>query len=160
MRDGGTAEKFLQDNAGWVIVQADRFLGREGRVQGRTWLYFGQAGRSPYSLAAYRRLTPGEEPAAMLYRALRTVQPAGVTSDLLVRSWSGVARLRLHNVSAVAWKFHALAADDRTEGSLAAGETREVSLKIPSAQVAQVLVVLARLDPASAAAAPAVELLP
>ncbi|MDI1335424.1 MAG: hypothetical protein PSU94_04495 [Lacunisphaera sp.] len=159
-RTSGTAEEFLQGQTGWVIVQADRFLGREGRVQGRTWLYFGQDGRSPYSLAAYRRLAPGEEPEAMLYRALRTVQPHGVTDDLLVRSWSGVARLRLRNASAAAWNFSVLAADDRSEGPLAAGETREVTLRIPAEQVAQVLVVLARPDPATAAAAPTVELRP
>jgi hypothetical protein len=153
-----TAEQFLQDQPGWLVVPAGRFMGQEGRVQGRTWLFFGQDGRSPYSLAAYRRLLPGEEPAALLYRSLRTSQPPGVTDDLLVRSWTGSARLRLHNASGGTWKFSLLAPDDRQEGVLAAGETREVSLRVPADQVAQVLVILTRQG--MAGSAPAVELLP
>ncbi len=153
-----SAEQALPDQPGWLVVPAARFMGQEGRVLGRTWLFFGQDGHSPYSLAAYRRLLPGEEPAALLYRATRTSQPQGVTDDLLVRSWTGLARLRLHNDSAGAWKFSLLAPDDRQGGGLAAGETREVSLRVPADQVAQVLVVLTRQD--KSAGVPAVELLP
>ena len=155
---GGTAEEFLRDKSGWLVVPANRFVGMEGRVRARTYLYFGQDGRSPYSLAAYRRLVPGEEPEAMLYRSRRTIQPQGVTDDLLVRSWAGFARLRLHNPSAAVWKFSLLAPDDRQEGILAAGETREVSLRVPADAVAQVLVILTRQE--ASAGAPAVELLP
>ncbi len=156
-----TAEEFLRDQSGWVIVPLDRFMGLEGRVRGQTWLYFGQDGRSPYSLAAYRPLAPGEEPPAMLYRALRTVQPQGVTDDLLVRDWSGAACVRVRNATASAWNFSVLSADDRSAGVLAAGETREVTVRIPVDQVAQVLVVLTRPDAARVApGAPAVELLP
>jgi hypothetical protein len=153
-----TAEKFLSDKSGWVIVPLARFMGAEGRVRGRTYLFFGEGGSSPYGLAAYRRLLSGEEPAALLYRALRTSQPQGVADDLLVRSWTGFARLRLHNTPDGAWKFSLLAPDDRQEGLLAAGETREVQLRVPANAVAQVLVVLTRQG--KAAGAPAVELLP
>lgn len=153
-----TVEMLLADNPGWAIVPAARFMGAEGRVLGRIYRFFGEGGSSPYSLAAYRRLQPGEEPQPLLYRSLRTNRPEGVTDDLLVRSWSGSARLRLHNTSGVIWKFSLLAPDDRQEGVLAEGEARVVELRVPSDQVAQVLVVLTRQ--AAAAGAPSVELLP
>jgi hypothetical protein len=152
-----TAEMLLGDNLGWVIVPATRFMGAEGRVLGRVYRFFGEGGGSPYSLAAYRLLQPGEEPQSLLYRSLRANRPEGVTDDLLVRSWAGSARLRLHNTSAVVWKFSLLAPDDRQEGVLAAGEARVVELRVPADQVAQVLVVLTRQ---AAAAPPSVELLP
>ncbi|MDI1249660.1 MAG: glycosyltransferase family 39 protein [Lacunisphaera sp.] len=154
----GTAEEFLRDKAGWIVVPAVRFMGREGRVHGRVYRNFGQDGHSPYGLAAYRQLQPGEKPPPLLYRSLRTNQPQGVTDDLLVRSWSGSARLRLHNPSAVIWHFALLAPDDRREGVLAPGEAWVVELRVPSDQVAQVLVVLTHQ--AAAAGAPSVELRP
>ena len=157
-----TAEQFLSDKPGWAIVPAGRFMGREGRVQGRVFRYFGQDGRSLYSLAAYRRLQPGEVPAPLLYRALRTGQPARTTDDLFVRSWTGTVRLRLRHQSGPAWKFTILAPDERQEGVLAAGESREVTLRLPVDSAAQVLVDFFATGPAAngSGAAPNVELLP
>ncbi len=52
-----TAETAVQKLDGWLIVPVKQFAGREGRVEKRTWLFFGDAG-SPFSLTAYRRLRP------------------------------------------------------------------------------------------------------
>ncbi|HEY1793236.1 MAG TPA: hypothetical protein VGG34_09980 [Opitutaceae bacterium] len=61
-----TAEDFVRAKAGWVIVPAALFMGREGRVMGSAWLFGGDPS-SRYSVAAFRRLGPGEAPEAMLY---------------------------------------------------------------------------------------------
>jgi len=52
-----TAELAVRDCAGWLIVPARYFAGHEGRVEKRTWFFFGDEA-SPFSLAAYRRLPP------------------------------------------------------------------------------------------------------
>ncbi len=152
----GTAEKFLQDKPGWIIVPATRFMGAEGLVQGRAFRFLQQDGRSPYSLAAYRRLLPGEEPEPMLYRSLRTARPAGAMDDLLVRSWTGTAHLRLRNSSGAGWKFSITAPGDKQAGMLAPNEMREVALHLPAERVTQVIVDFSAPD--ETAAVPLLEL--
>lgn len=51
-----TAELAVRQLEGWLVVPAGHFSGREGRVEKREWLFFGDA-KSPFSLAAYRRLS-------------------------------------------------------------------------------------------------------
>ncbi len=156
-----TAEQFLQGKPGWIIVPAGRFMGFEGRVLGRVYCYFGQDGRSGYSLAAYRRLRPGEEPAPLLYRSLRTTRPDRITDDLLVRGWTGTVILRLHNPSAHPWTFTTRAEGDRQEGVLPGGATRDVAVRAPADSAAQVLVDFLTDEPAAAGSrAPVVTLAP
>ena len=50
----GTAEAAVSGGDGWLVVPAGHFAGREGRVEKRTWFFFGDE-KSPFSLAAYRR---------------------------------------------------------------------------------------------------------
>ena len=52
-----TAEAAVQNLDGWLVVPVRQFAGREGRVEKRPWLFFGDAA-SPFSLVAYRRLRP------------------------------------------------------------------------------------------------------
>ena len=52
-----TAEAAVQNLDGWLIVPVRQFVGREGRVEKRPWLFFGDE-TSPFSLVAYRRLRP------------------------------------------------------------------------------------------------------
>jgi hypothetical protein len=52
-----TAEVAVQNLDGWLIVPVRQFVGREGRVEKRSWLFFGDEA-SPFSLVAYRRLRP------------------------------------------------------------------------------------------------------
>ena len=50
-----TAELAVQDSSGWLVVPAQHFSGREGRVEKRMWLFSGDE-NSPFSLAAYHRV--------------------------------------------------------------------------------------------------------
>lgn len=52
-----TAESAVQDSSGWLVVPAQHFAGREGRVEKRLWLFSGDE-NSPFSLAAYHRVAP------------------------------------------------------------------------------------------------------
>ena len=54
-----TAEAAVQDLDGWLVVPARHFSGHEGRVDRRLWFFYGDRD-SPFSLAAYRRLPPGD----------------------------------------------------------------------------------------------------
>ncbi len=51
------AESAVKDFAGWLVVPARHFAGREGRVEKLLWLFGGDE-NSPFSLAAYRRVPP------------------------------------------------------------------------------------------------------
>lgn len=52
-----TAEQAVQDLSGWLVVPARHFAGREGRVEKHSWFFFGDE-NSPFSLAAYHRMSP------------------------------------------------------------------------------------------------------
>ena len=52
-----TAEAAVQHWSGWLVVPARHFAGREGRVEKRTWFFYGDENNF-FSLAAYRRVTP------------------------------------------------------------------------------------------------------
>lgn len=65
--DEATAEDAARRENGWLIVAATHYLGREGRVVTRTWLDNGDE-TSPFSLAAYRVLQPGEISEVAVYR--------------------------------------------------------------------------------------------
>gem|GEM_PF-798318 len=154
-----TAEQYLRGKPGWVVVPAARFMGHEGRVRGRAYRYFGQDGSSPYSLAAYRNLRPGEEPASMLYRSLHTAGKNCSTWDLLVRSWRETVSLRLHAPNDGAWSFVIMMEGSRQIGRLAADETCAVSLRVPVDRVAKVRIDFeAANTPSDAVAVPTVEL--
>ena len=114
----GTAEDLAKAEPGWVIVPAARFIGREGRVLARTWLFEG-AEDSPFSLAAYRALGPGELPAPVLYRQRQIHEAAGARWDLLVKVWTDpVVVLRLENPGASAWSYRIDTAAGREPGEL------------------------------------------
>ena len=50
-----TAEAAVQHWSGWLVVPARHFAGREGRVEKRTWFFYGDENNF-FSLAAYRRV--------------------------------------------------------------------------------------------------------
>jgi hypothetical protein len=85
-RVAATAEAYARAFRGWTIVPASRFLGQEGNVLARVWTFYGDE-RSPYSLAAYRSLRPGESPAPVLYRDVGTRKGDDLVRQLLVRTW-------------------------------------------------------------------------
>ena len=53
-----TAEAAVQPWSGWLVVPARHFAGREGRVEKRTWFFYGDENNF-FSLAAYRRVVSG-----------------------------------------------------------------------------------------------------
>jgi hypothetical protein len=80
-----TAEE-LSPNAGWMVVPAARFIGQEGNVVGRTWLFGGDE-RHPMSVAAYRRARKGERISPLVYQHLQVREGADIRHELLVRTW-------------------------------------------------------------------------
>jgi hypothetical protein len=156
-----TAEEFIGPEKGWVILPAAQFMGREGRVMARTWLFEGDE-TSPFSLAAYRARRPGELSPPVLYRRHQTVQEKEIQWDLLVKAWEqpGV-RLQLSNPGASAWSYRIISAAARTEGDLPAGGQQVLTLQLPANEISQVLVVLhSREDRLPEAPGPSVKLLP
>ena len=153
-RHGRSAEECVRGEPGWLIAPVAEFLGNEGRVQGRTWLFFGDE-RHPYSVAAWRALRPGESPAAVLYRD-RTAGPTGAARrELLVRTWDGsAARLRVTNPTSAQVSVLVMTSAGRAEATLAPGQG--VGYEVPATPSGLVPVTITSV----AAAALRIELLP
>lgn len=157
-----TAEDFVRGAAGWTIVPATRFLGREGRVEARVWLFAGDE-MSPFSVAAYRTLPADGVAPPVLYRWRRTLAGEGVSYDLLVKpsSKSGEPlRLNLANPAGSVTDYRITGPGVEQKGHLAAGQSRVVEIVIPGGQVAPLAVsfqLTTKADPA--AALPSVDLL-
>ncbi len=146
-----SAEDLTKQETGWVVVRAGQFLGREGRVCAQTWLFRGDP-ESPFSVAAYRRLQPGEESPPVLYRAQdRTA--AGVTQhDLLIKTWTPEpVRLRLANVSQYSCHYVVNTPSGRSTGDLGPGREILLAIVLPAGLVSEVKVTVipAVTDPAA-----------
>ena len=135
----GTAEDGVNPEGGWLIVPANQFKGNEGRVMGRTWLFNGQE-NTPYSLAAYRALRPGEIPAPILYRAEHSFLSDGIERRLLVKSWQSAVDVRLHNPAAVSWHFSIRTGGGEWAGALAAGREIELTVSVPTGMPAEMVI--------------------
>lgn len=126
---GGTAETASGDKAGWLLVPANRFKAQEGWVFGTTWLFNGDP-ESQYSVAAYRRLEPGEVPTPMVYRSSRSIESNRMVRHLTVKTWSATLRIRMNNPSGVPCQVVA-----RTDGGVRRGfvlpSGDELILEIP-----------------------------
>jgi hypothetical protein len=134
----GTAEQLLAGGKGWLIVPAERFVGREGAVKARVWLFQGDEA-SPYSLAAYRTLDAGEKLEPIFYRQRRTVAGNAVMFDLLVKSFDDLPlRLAFANPGrrARGYVWSTPLAEGR--GLLAGGAKVVLSLPLSAAAVGQV----------------------
>lgn len=134
----GTAEELLAGKKGWLIAPAERFVGREGRVAARVWLFDGNEA-SPYSLAAYRSLDAGETPEPIFYRQRRTVAGNAVLFDLIVKTFDE-RPIRLafanpgHRPRAYSWSTPLAAG----KGVLDGGTKVVLSLPLSTAVVGQV----------------------
>jgi hypothetical protein len=134
-----TAEAAVPEDGGWLVVPAVAFRGREGEVVGRTWLFNGD-GTSLHSVAAFRKLQPGESPPAMLYRYSDAAIPDGLRRQLLVKSWRPQVHLRLRNPAAGAWRFEVQTVLGHTEGELAAGAEVLLPVAVPAGTLTEVAV--------------------
>ncbi len=128
-----SAEAVVQPGEGWVVVPVARFFGKEGRVLGRTWLYDGDE-HHPYSVAAFRALRAGEQPAPMIYRNRLFERGGQVQREFLVRNWSATPlRLELSNPGAASCHYTVYSSVGGTEGDLAPGAHALLELPLPMA---------------------------
>jgi len=92
-----TAEAAVGSAPGWLVVPLEQFMGREGRVMGRTGLF---------NLAAYRRLQPGERPHPLLYSYRARKLGEMLRDELLLRTWADApVRLEFLNPRTTACRF-------------------------------------------------------
>lgn len=135
-----TAEAMTAGQPGWLLVPLQRFIGREGRVQVRTWINPGPEG-DDCSLAAYRSLAPGENPFPVLYRNQRTDAAGNIRRSLLVRTWdSGPVGLQFFNPRPEACRWLVITPTQEYRGEVAAGGTAETELPLPADALTELLV--------------------
>lgn len=142
VRDPGdsapTAEDFMRGRLGWVVVPARRFLGREGRVAASVWLFRGDDG-SPFSVAAYRLLQPGESPSPALYRDLPTWDRAGFNLELFVKTWGArPTRFLISNPRSAALRYRMLTPVAGFSGEVPPLGTASVDASLPADSVSEV----------------------
>jgi hypothetical protein len=156
-----TAEEFTRNEPGWVVVPAVRFIGREGRVAASAWLFRGDEG-SPYSVAAYRRLRPGEKPSILLYRDIREHQHSGWIHRLLVKTWDGrPVQFRLSNPSESAVDYSMQTPLTNTRSTVAARSSRLINAVLPANTVSEVrLTIEVTEGDAAASPEPILDLVP
>ena len=139
---GLTAEQALDKlHGGWLIVPALQFLGNEGRVSGRVWLYEGDP-ESPFSLAAYHQLPVGAAEEPLVYRNKVSREADQIRHDLLVRAGSdGHVSFCLESPAGVRWRFVIATPTEVRRGEWAGGKSVQ-PLMLPAGQVAEVKVSL------------------
>ncbi len=128
---------------GWLIVPANQFLGNEGNTIGRTWLFRGEP-TSPFSLAAYRRPKENELRRPFLYRETRQREHDRDRREILVHT-GDTSRLRLIFTADENWHYSAASPLEQKSGDWPGG-TYEIELKVPTRQVAEIIVWFSRPD--------------
>jgi len=155
-----TAESLAGTLPGWVIVPAARFVGAEGRVTARTWLFEGRE-ESPFSVAAYRSLRPGETPSPVLYRHRREGRGSEVRHELLVRTWTPAPVVfAVRNGDVFEWEFSVVTPAGRSAGVVAANAVTALAIPLPAEAVAEVQLTFRARAAGSDGAGPLVELKP
>lgn len=110
--------------ADWLVVPLERFMGREGRVMGRTNL--------PFGLAAYRPLAPEERPRPLLYRQQVTDLGEKRRCELLVRVWNDAPlRLEMVDPAATESRFEIRTAHGTITDTIAAGARKVIEVPVP-----------------------------
>ncbi len=133
-----TAEELIRGRGGWIVVQAARFMGREGTVEGRAWLFGGDP-QSPFSVAAYRSLKPGESPRPLVYRETSEAESNGSVHELLLRSWSAAPlRFLVHNGGTEPCRYTVVSPLGSQSGKLAGAGEAEVRLPMPDGAVGEI----------------------
>jgi hypothetical protein len=138
---GLTAEQALGKlGEGWLIVPALQFMGNEGRVSARLWLYDGDPA-SPFSLAAYHVLPAAAAEEPFMYRH-KIVSAANQTRhELLVRTGAGGrVTLRCTSTPGEGWRYSVTSPTEVKRGEWPGGE-HEISLALPADKVAEVVVI-------------------
>jgi hypothetical protein len=119
-----TAEAAVGAAPGWLVVPLEQFMGREGRIMGRTGLF---------NLAAYRKLQPGERPQPLLYgyRAQRLGEI--LRDELLLRTWADApVRLEFANPRTTVCRFELRTPTATLTAEVPAGERLVLEVPVPS----------------------------
>ncbi len=134
------AEDAVRAGDGWLIVPAAKFIGREGAVMGRIWLYEGDE-RHAFSLAAYRVLGAGERPVPLLYRNRLTGTDTAWRRELLVRTWGDQpVKLELINPGDTATPFVLRTPLSQFTDTLPPGARRRLEVPLPADVVSLITV--------------------
>jgi hypothetical protein len=133
-----TAQEVMKGRGGWLIVPAALFMGREGDVVARAWLFGGDPA-SPFSVAGYRAPRPGDVLAPLVYRRKGSDEARAAHRELLVRTWSD-APLRVHlgNASMRACHYTLSSPLASAQGDLAPHGSSEAAISVPQGAVAEV----------------------
>ncbi len=128
----GRVAEVVRAGEGWLIVPAARFIGHEGSVMGRTWLYEGDEHHA-FSLAAYRALREGEHPVPMVYRNRLVELEPGMRRELLVRTWGNTPlHLELTNPGDTAVQFNLRTPLGGVKELLPPGARRVLEISLPA----------------------------
>ncbi len=146
-----SAEELVKGETGWVVVNAGRFLGREGRVMASTWLFEGDES-SLYSLAAYRRLLPGEHPVPVVYRSRRRTDKEGIWHELLLKSWGDEPiQIQLTNPSLEGFSYRLQTPLGGKKGELPPGAKLVLAVPVAPDSVSEVRLLFDQADGGRAA---------
>jgi hypothetical protein len=138
--NGLTAEQTLYKlGGGWLIVPALQFMGNEGHVQARLWLYNGDPA-DPFSLAAYHQLSAGRGEEPMVYRHKIIPSPDRARHELLLRVGdSGKLTVRCESAIGEGWRYVITSPMEVLRGEWPGG-LNEIPLSLPAQKVSEVLV--------------------
>lgn len=121
---GLTAEAAAGSAPGWLVVPLEQFMGREGRVMGRTGLF---------NLAAYRKLQPGERPQPLLYSYRAQKLGEKLRDELLLRTWPDApVRLEFANPRTSACRFELRSPTAVITQEVPAGEKLVLEVPVPA----------------------------
>lgn len=135
----GTAEDLMRGRSGWMVVSAPVLMGREGNVEGRTWLFGGDP-ESPFSVAAYRALQPGELPRPMVYRRRSSSDTHWAFGELLVRSWSDQPlTVSVRNAGPDPCNYRLSFPTGTKSGVIAGGAAAEIQVPMPKGAVREIM---------------------
>lgn len=119
-----TAEAAVGSAPGWLVVPLEQFMGREGRVMGRTELF---------NLAAYRKLQPGERPQPLLYSYRARKMGEMLRDELLLRTWADApVRLEFFNPRATVCRFELRTPTATLTKEVPAGARLVVEVPVPA----------------------------
>lgn len=137
---GLTAERAVDEfGEGWLIVPALRFMGNEGRVRARLWLFDGDP-TSPFSLAAYHALAASGVEEPYVYRHKTFSDPNAFRHELLVRvGASGRATVHCEAAASVGWYYTVRSPLEVQRGEWQGG-SHDIFLSLPTDKVAEVTV--------------------
>jgi hypothetical protein len=137
--DAVTAEAAVGTAPGWLVLPLEHFMGREGRVMGRTGLF---------EVAAFRKLLPGELPRPLLYRNRILEVDGQPRRELLLRTWADVpVGLELFNPGSVERRFALRTPTGGSAGVLPAGAHVVVAVPVPADVLALVTIDFSRSLP-------------